>query len=499
MKRRPALRFPVLVLVLLATTLSCSKRGADALLELGRRRLNPATLEFLWPGEEKKDFQAVMDVVARRSGLNARVSFTWCGYEYATRIRTAISSGQAFDAFCAGSPESGDFDYIEMARTGRMKDITELLSRYAPGIVRQLTPEVLAMTAIDGALFVVPSLYPQALGQGVAVRLDLMKRYGIDRIATLDDYGKYLKAVKEHEPGLVPGSIGFVSLELFARGFGYVVLDKGQNLVYRLDDPSMKVIPWEQAPEFRREVSYLATWHRNGYLLNPSAGAVREVASMLSEYAYEEGPVTASMGDRRYELYNYPLYPQMAIRRASPVGTMYLNGAVAFSAASRNVERTIMLLDWIQGDPKNYALFMYGLEGRHYAVKDGLPDIPEGISWESHPYLGWPNSPFRNLDLEAAFWGSSGAQQPIAAYRDFLRARTSYAPHEGFHPDYRDLREKADERAVLFRETFDWPLTKGAYDVASIDEDIAALKRAGADDIAREVQRQLALWRSRKS
>lgn len=396
-----------------------------------------------------------------------------------------------------------------MAKKGELKDITDLFPKYAPNLCKKYSDVDLACARVDGKLFAVPQLYPTASGIYAVVRADFMEKYNIPDIKNYDDYGVYLKAVKENEKGIIPGFINtWTELDLFAKPFGFEILDRDKKLVYKQDDPEMNVIPWEETTGFKEMTNYITTWNNNNYLLtsydNDYVGDPNKVSSIIYYGQIRpEGEFTQDYpkGIKPAKMRAYRLYPNNTIERDSLIGNdINSGGAIVFNANSKNTERALMFLNWIQQNQDNYELFMYGIQNKDYIIKDGMVTFPEGMDYEKSSYMYWDGYwNFRNIEYERfpEVQESENMFNNKKAYMDYIGTKTQYPRHEGFYPDYTAVQSQADERANAFSRKIDFDLTNLlAYTTSDrMDMIMQELKDNGANIIADVVQRQLTKWR----
>src|SRR5690606_18397589 len=80
----------------------------------------------------------------------------------------------------------------------------------------------------------------------------------------------------------------------------------------------------------------------------------------------------------------------------------------AVAAFSKNPERTMMAMDLICQDKAYNYLVYFGIEGKHYIIKDGKIDLPEGVTADKNEYP--PD--------KAGFWFTNKDQHlPLASWR----------------------------------------------------------------------------------
>lgn len=461
--------------------------------------MDSETLTFYMPGTEKRDSKEVLDTVAEKSDLNIMLDFKWVSLDnYTSTVKTALASGEEIDAFICGNPESGYLSFVNLFRNGEIKDITNLLPQYAPVILGQLSQyRELECIKLDGKIVAIPSMMPQAKLLCLSVRQDFIEKYSISQIDTYDNYEKFMAIIKNYEKDIVPSTIGAYNLNLFAGVYDYTVLNYSLNLVYKNDDPLMQIIPWEQTPEYKTTISLVSKWYKSGYL-NQGEVNYDELASFLYLSSnFLEGTISIDINQdgKKVEYTNYILYKDKKIQRESPIGGIFINGAVAFNVKSEKTERVLMFLNWIQSNQENYDLFMYGIKDKDYFLKEGRVAMPEGVTTSKSPYLGWLNNAFLNLSLQRVPSTYSIPDNFYDIYLEIINSQTVYAPHEGFFPDYSTIQNECYIRNNIFREKIIKALSNGIYDINQTDNIIEDLKSAGTDKIILEIQRQLGKWK----
>lgn len=463
--------------------------------------LQPAvTLHFYMFEKEKKDTKEVLDRVAEASKLNIKLDFKWTGLDkYFRDLEVAIASNEKIDAFICGKPIPEGINFIDMFRDGKIKDLTELLPQYAPDIYKQFSEGDLNSVKVDGKIAFVPPIIPMLDCLGVNLRKDLANKYNVSSINTYNDYGIILKTIKDNEPKLIPGTftntMSYYDLEMFANAYGYVILDSKLALVYKWDDPNMKVIPWEQTPEFRETAGFTGEWVKNGNIAG--VDSLAKVGSFAGRYStYTEGTKTVDAEKGEKILFNnYLLYKDKKMQRQSPMSYWELS-SFALSSNSENIERTLEFLNWVQSSQENYDLLIYGIQGKHYSLREERIVMPESGGESENTYYGWFSVPFLNInflrDWDDGYDPESGKDVMIR----FLNTHSSFAPHEGFYPDYRKIQADCDARINLYWEKVIAAISRGEYDTNQTDGIIEELKNAGTEWIIDETQRQLDRWRS---
>jgi putative aldouronate transport system substrate-binding protein len=459
---------------------------------------------FYFPGTQPKSWPDVKRKIEEELSktINVTLDFRWIDLQqYIQKMSVLDASDEQFDAFCFGKPEKNYPDFTKLAREGKLKDISKLINKYSPRLRQKYTEEELAYGKVDGKLYAVPSLYPHAYATYIMADDALAKKYNFTKITTYEEYDAYLKAISENEPGLVPGTIAnsVDTLKLFARGSGYVTIDALQKLVYKWDDPKMKVFAWEKTPEFKETANYLIDWYNKGYIKTESDLA--KVASFINygDLTYLDNQTmkltfNTQSGDIKEtnSLRKYYLYPEKPVQRDNPVGTFFYNGSFAFPSSSTKTERALQFLDWVQQNRDNHFLMLYGIEGKDYVLDKeySFPILPDRMSFNDRTYMYWDGSwAFGNLEYMPE--QIAGSESETKSVRQFLDKNSKYAPHNAFYPNYEMVQETANSRLNKFNE-FEREISRGFLtDTSQIDKFIKELDDLGSDNLVTDVQAQL--------
>lgn len=459
-------------------------------------------IKFYLPGQQPKSWEDVRVKIEEQisSTINATLDFKWFDHQnYQQKISVIDASAEPFDAFCLGKPQEYYPDFTKLAREGKIKDITKLFPANAPSLMKKYTEEELEYAKIDGKLYAVPSLYPYAYCTYLMADEALLKKYNISNITNYEQYESYLKAVKDNEPDLIPGTIANVpdTLWLFARASGYVIVDEIQKLVYKWDDPKMNILAWEKTPEFKEAVNYIASWFKKGYLVsNPDQMKTTSFVyyGPLMMPSEETTKMTFSSSSGEFKESNplriFYLYPDNTVQRDNPMGSFYFNGSFVFPASSVNTEAALKYLEWVQQNQANYYLVMYGIEGKDYILKNNYPTFPEGMDFNNRTYMYWDGYwAFNNIEYTPVFKDESGNE--MEGLKEFFDKNSKYPPHGALYPNYKSIESAADSRSRAF-SGFENKIRDGLLtDSSQIDSFIKELDDLGSSNLVKIVQEQL--------
>ncbi|MEN6315971.1 MAG: hypothetical protein ABFD25_17180 [Clostridiaceae bacterium] len=449
------------------------------------------SIKFYFPGEQPKAWDEVRAEIEKELAdtVNVSLDFKWLDFQsYYRKIKILDASEEPFDAFCIGRPQEQYPDFTKLAREGRLKDISQLFPDNAPALMRKYSKEELDYASVDGKLYTLPSLYPAAYCPVIWAADSVLKKYGIEKITTYDEYEEFLGIVKNNEPDLIPGTIRTTdTLKLFAAASGYAIADETQKLVYKWDDSEFKLLAWENTPEFKEYAYTLAGWFKNGYLKPiPDPSKLASVIQYNELYYPFEETLELSLRNifdktvKTQPMRQFYLYPGNPVQRENPMG---FDRSFAFPALSSNTERAIQFLDWVQYNQENYYLVMFGREGIDYMLKNNYPTLPEGID-TNNAYMNWDGSQaFTNIEYLFPYLSEKR--------KELYESKSQYPPHGAFYPDFRSIEAAARIRNNLYNE-FNHLIYLGKLtETSQVDNFIQKLEKEGSANLVEIAQKQL--------
>lgn len=488
----------VLSLFFLWSTLAgCSSRvNTEENASLPVKKFIEATLTFYFESLSGKfqnpDISEVINEIEKRANrmLNIKLNFKWIeSINYADRIKTLLSSGDNFDAFSANA----DFPAMAgMLGEGQklddfLLDITEFFPEYAPGLYASFSEAELAEASYNGRIMAIPHHMPGSYRQCAVVREDFMEKYNIPDIKNFDDYEKYLKYIKENEPGVIPSMYtGYSGVEMLAESYGYYTYD--DYLVYKWDDPEITFIPWENTPEFKISYNLLQKWVTNGYISNGTAGYNSIITGRTASFItnFNDGQYYSQALSQKYRLKVYPLNTDQIAPRA-PITT----SSIIFNKNAGNPERVIMFIEWLESSQENYDLLMYGIKDKNYSLNaNGQFEYKEELNSISG---WWGSDAFSNIDYcrPLAFELEKFKEE----YQKNMEQNTKYPPTTGFIPNKASIKSLIDIRNEKYG-ILDNNIRDGIF-ISNVDNFIKEQETAGSNKIANEIQKQLDKWRKK--
>lgn len=339
------------------------------------------TLKMYLLGDKAKDFDLVYGEINKllKEDINATLEVSFMSWsDYQQKYPLVFASGEDFDLIYSANW----CFYNAQAVKGAYKEITkEMLAQYAPMTAASMYPDAWEQAKVNGKVYMLPMNYKELNPYTFMVRGDLMEKYGISDIKSIEDFGKYLDAVAKNEPGLIPCDIGsdqdFDAL-FWCYGQG-LIADKmdgcgaRQTLMgYDASDASKaQLFSIIEQPGFAKFVKMAKEWKDKGYwsksaLVNQtnvqnsfingkSASAILNVNTANGTY------ITSSQAHPEWKIKVYD-----AMFNKGVILRPYIQNGMSIYANSKNVERSLMLLDLFKNDQRYADLVTYGIKGKHY-------------------------------------------------------------------------------------------------------------------------------------
>lgn len=476
------------------------------------QNLSQETLTFYFMGQEPKVTKEILDKIEKhaRDSLNIKLNFQFDEDKYyngknsTEQLKTFIKSGVPVDAFYF--PSDSSVKLKSLADDNIIMDLTELSPKYAPKYFQSLSTEAKKAVSLNNRIYAIPNQMPNAKQTYALVNEKLMKEFNISSINCIADLELYSKKAKEKGIDIAPLKVLPSLIELFAEGNDYVILDKYQGLVYKWNDPNLKLMAWEQTPEYKNCIEILRNWYKQGYIARDNYTAAPDMSSFASgklpaliNYAspYDEQKLKKLIDEASdFKYKSYLLYPEKSYCRDNP-----LAGSMVVNKTSQHADRVLMFYEWLNSSQENYDLLMYGLKGKTYDMSEESVISVDSKSFND--MLSWPwKGPFTSILFERPLLRSTREDLQECSKR--IEKNSKYAPHLGFSPNYSKLMDKDYIKKnnnfdiVTFRQNdylnIEKEIASDSFKEADIDNYIKNSK-SETDKLVAEIQRQLDSWR----
>lgn len=462
-------------------------------------------LKMYLVGDGAPDVPVVYEEVNKllKTKINATIEPTFISWaEVQTKYPIITASGEDYDLIFSAAW----IKFSEYARNGAYKEITDdMLKKYAPQTLAN-TPK----TMIDGCrlqennkLFMLGMNSKEFVTHCYIVRGDLMKKYGISDIKNLNDFVKYLDAVKA-EPGIVPIDLAGQNNDLMTYSYRFenelaygVSGTVPGTAVYKLG--TTKIMTNEEqnamsAPYYEKMIEYAnkGYWTQNApmsktttkdsFKSGKSAASIDNLGNAPSLY----NSVMSAHPD--WDVKVYPLTPAGKATRVNP----YTQNGMSIGAFSKNPERALMALDLLRNDRQLNMTTTYGIEGKYWKENNGLIDLigdqklKDGYPVDRACPWGWRNDKY--------YLPISGGIPNMVDLKKHFETNFKEDPLLNFVFDPKPVQELHDKLST-FKDQRTSLLSYGLVskeDIKKIqDEGLAELKKLGLENYQKEVQRQV--------
>jgi putative aldouronate transport system substrate-binding protein len=476
-------------------------RGADAettaaaaTTTAAKEELKPVNLVwYLGGGGQPADTQLVEEAMSKilTEKINATIKLNFIPWgNYQEKMNVLSGSGDKFD-LCFSANWQG---FSSMSSKGAYADLTDLIKQYGTEMSSVITQSMLDAAKVKGKILAVPNLQGLCMPAKIAFRGDLYDKYKLpEKISSLDELDTFFEQIKSGEKGvtgwyLTSGGANTVYTyyqqcsDLFSIGDNYSVG------VY---DGNLKVVDQYESDNFKAWITWARKAYQKGWI-EKNAATMKDDSNLVKSGKYAclfagSGPQNEVSFNQQYgPTYQWKFIDfgsKAVIKTSSLTGTM-----TSININSENKERAMMLINLINTDIKLYNTMCFGVEGKHYIMKDGFREFPEGVTAENSGY---------NPDTAWAFGNSFNAYllkgQDPAIYKsqqEFDKAASS-EPAMGFNFDPTAVKSEITQTTSVLEEMLP-SLVAGAVDPEqNLPKMIEKLKSAGMEKILAEKQKQL--------
>lgn len=400
-------------------------------------------------------------------------------------------------------------DAWKNAKNGAFLSLSEdMLQKYAPKTYASVSKEHWDMCKYNGDIYLIPEdNYAQWINHGFMYRGDWAKEAGLSNgIHSWEDLTVYVKSVKKNHPDVIVWDSDGSNAAQLASGYlasknGFIPLD-GINVygMFGINKKDTKTVysPFLEGNELVEFAKLMKEWDTVGVwkkdVLNNTTSSARDEL-YLGQTALDQHHTQTWYTTVRPKMdENQPgsdcQFFWFGEESKTLTRMLITHGAMAVSAGSKYPERALMVYDLIRNDKECYDLFNYGVLGVQYVLTaDGYRDRPEGYTDDADGITTnyWWG---RNDDLEIRdAKGAWGEYDKISSVYESVAVDYPYGQIvwnvDGINTQLENI---SDVQSNYMNR-----ISYGKVDdpVAFVAEYRSALKKAGIEDVIKEVQRQL--------
>ena len=487
------------------STTGGSNAGGSATGGAGIDLSQPVELTMYLLGDRTTDFDEVYGeinkILAEKLNTTVKVEFLSWG-EHDTKYSMLFAGGEDFDLIFTASGWAHYESTVAMEGFYPLSE--EFIQTYAPDIW-EVVPEVAwSQARIDGEIYMVPNFQTEFTQEILAVRGDLMKKYGFDQINNWDELYDFCMAcaadgqyVSQGGPwGQYYQTYGLTTINGFTNEmFLYHTMESGDlEVTYLLD--------WDGFADYCHQAKELAdagawssdvlnsTEERQDGLLNGRTATMTWNIGTCYTYASE-----ANKNHSDWNVTLVDTVPNLDKKTGS-----FINNGVAINAASKNKERAMMVLNEFYTNPAINDLARFGIEGKHWRAigDDQYEEIDESnFGVDGNCNWGWMNDTIRREPYVANRTPLDDTYDAMMeSWRNNIKAEH---PYDGFTFNRTPVETQMSAVEAVLGKYYN-QLINGIVD--DVDATIAAyakdLETAGINAVRTELEKQLSEYLASK-
>lgn len=422
--------------------------------------------------------------------IHANIHLTYIPYsQWENQMNLNVASGEQVDLMCTVREISGYY------KNGALLALDDYLDAYGQGIRQYVDQVFIDSCTFGGEIYGIPTLRDMAKQQVFEYSVAVAEKYGLEmkETMTFDELEEQFMKMKEQAPNtpcllLTNGKRTFDSwCGWDAVGDNYGVIMLGQD--------NTQLVNLFESEEYYNLIKRMEKWFNAGIINQEAPTADIQWADIIPTGNILGRFARSKPGYEQQETVRYGVE-----LKTCKLGDPILDSAqVQFMAwavpvTSAYPEKAVALLNLFYSDPVVINLMSYGIEGKHYVIKDaenGIIGYPEGITTATSGYAPGMNYGVGN-ELIGYVWEGNEADiwQQLANFNNSAAASTAL----GFAFDNsRVVNEISACNNVLAKYAVSIEI--GCVDVdAELPKFQQELKDAGIEKIIAEKQRQIDAW-----
>ena len=299
----------LLVLVMALTFVACAKQPAEnndsttastkggddtAATTEGGNDAEVVTLTFATLGTPSACQDQVLAAVNEKllaDGLNIQIQVKQLD-DYWNKLALDIAGGAEYDLAWAHSSTLSDLVAKKV-----YQPITEALNTVGTDLKAKTPEHVLKGGTINGEIYAIPRVIPTTgFSNTYDVRKDLMDKYGMTDITTVEELEAYFQAVLDNEDGMYPYVGSNIQVLFPAYGnYHYLIGDGIYALYVDPADPELTVKSAWESDAYAQMFNKKKEWAEKGYLISAIALRLVLIPTVFV-------PIAALLGFRGQEL-----------------------------------------------------------------------------------------------------------------------------------------------------------------------------------------------------
>lgn len=493
----------LLVLVMALTFVACAKQPAEnndsttastkggddtAAATEGGNDAEVVTLTFATLGTPSACQDQVLAAVNEKllaDGLNIQIQVKQLD-DYWNKLALDIAGGAEYDIAWAHSSTLSDLVAKKV-----YQPITEALNTVGTDLKAKTPEHVLKGGTINGEIYAIPRVIPTTgFSNTYDVRKDLMDKYGMTDITTVEELEAYFQAVLDNEDGMYPYVGSNIQVLFPAYGnYHYLIGDGIYALYVDPADPELTVKSAWESDAYAQMFNKKKEWAEKGYLISDVTaiengdngfdyGKVAAVDSNVMRLTERTDAMANNIGP---DAEGYTVYLEPETRWIFSAG----DNMLAVPSSSKHVNEAVQFIQWFKCNQENYDLWSYGVEGVNYNLNGEAVDVSGIDSANIYSPMVWMWN-----DVDVARFPATYSAENLARLQSW-DSQSKTSPLLGFTVDQTNIKAEVSQILAIMGE-YRNDLGNGviAWDDVK-DTVIDNLYAAGLQKVIDEVQAQV--------
>jgi ABC-type sugar transport system, periplasmic component len=452
----------------------------------------PTELVMYLIGSPGKDYDMVLAEFNKKAqaDLDVTLKVEWIGWgDFSTKYPLVLASGEPIDLIYT----STWLNFYQQAQKGAFLPLETIGPKYAPQSFALEPKDAIRQATIEGHLYALPPNYTTYATYGTLYRGDLLKKYGLPEIKTMDDYGKYLEAVVKNDKGMDPSGLtatqhAVETLALYPLGLYPLSGDPATNSPFWVYIDTGKVVNIADLPETPATLAKLKSWSDKGYW-------PKSVLSNKDDQMFQNGKAASRIHLVDTWASSYNQHPEWDVRYTSflphSYPLPYMQDGMAVPASSKNPEKALQLLEKMRNDESYNMLLTYGIRGKHYDLTaDNRLKTLDTDAWTPEMYCSWGIRDSRYIRVLAGYPPN---------YKEVKDAIAKTARTNIYSTFSQNIEPVKNEYAAVLNvmQQYYLPLKLGYVDpVQGLATLKQKLKAAGVEKVLTEFQKQVDAYKA---
>lgn len=464
-------------------------------------------LKMYMVGDKAKDTDMIVEEINKlmKPKINATLKLDYMAWgDWATKYPLVFAAGEDFDGIYTAH---WSFYGVQAQKNGFYELTEDFIKKYAPDYYADTPKDFWDQAKIRGKVYMVPENVKDFNTKHIAVRDDLMKKYNIPEITSIDGLDAYFEAISKNEKGMVPvipnNNMGMVNTEIATQLSETSFLGGSYDfpfLIYSITNPGDATLKeLLDLPEYMGYIRKVREWNQKGYIAknaltntvpegdNFKAGKCAFFMTNLATISSVHSSVVKDHPDWGVRIVD-GAFGKKVLPYAST------GNGFAIHASSKYPERMMMAINLLKTDKEINFLANRGIKGTHWDYSgtvsenerentkiDGpkAGDYNDSLVWATNTYRYYPLKDKSNYAI-GAFELDKNIKETRGAFHPFM---TFTFNDENFK------NELAAIKNVI--QQYGKPLEMGFIDPdKGMEKYRAELKKAGYDKVMEEMRKQ---------